>query len=347
MPLYVLVAGALLPEEAAAKMAATCNTTALATRLQYGRVTALTVPDAGDDAHWNWLWVRFGGRGMPVTAPYALRALQASRWMPGSSICWAEPVHFALARDHVLVHTLGAAPLTVAECLGLAAEATAAACEHGAQLIVAQAKHWFISFNPPWSLRARLPRPISTHDAQDALPDGPDAMRWRRLLTDIQMRWHRLPLNEAREADGRPTVNGLWLYGGGLWQPLAARPFAAVAADDLTVRGWALASGLDCDAVTSANALPAGAADAETLLYRDDLAAAFHAQDWAAWASAFATLAAALDALLAQAFACGHREVTLLLAGRKHLRAVAVRPGDRLRLWRRNSMACLLAEGPR
>ncbi|MCX8005512.1 MAG: regulator, partial [Burkholderiaceae bacterium] len=162
--------------------------------------------------------------------------------------------------------------------------------------------------------------------------------------TDIQMRWHRLPLNEAREADGRPTVNGLWLYGGGLWQPLAARPFAAVAADDPTVRGWALASGLDPAAVACADALPPGAADAETLLYRDDLAAAFQAQDWAAWRTAFETLAAALDGFLARAFACGHREVTLLLAGRGHLRAVALRAGDRLRFWRATPTARLFAE---
>ena len=48
------------------------------------------------------------------------------------------------------------------------------------------------------------------------------AMRpWRRLLTEIQMTWHAHPVNEAREAAGRPTINALWLYGG-------ARPWAGL-----------------------------------------------------------------------------------------------------------------------
>ncbi|MCX8005513.1 MAG: hypothetical protein N2688_11255, partial [Burkholderiaceae bacterium] len=310
MALSVLVAGALLPQEIAAELAATCDATALAARLRYGRTATVEVPNAEGAAHWGWLWTRFGGHGVPVTAPYALRALDADASPSRGSLWQAEPVHFALARDHVLVQPLAGAPPTDAECERLAAEATAAALEHGARLIVVDARHWFFCFDPPWSLVARLPCPASARDAEDALPDGADARRWRRLLTDIQMRWHRLPLNEAREADGRPTVNGLWLYGGGLWQPLAARPFAAVAADDPVVRGWALASGLDPAAVASADALPPGAANVEALLYRDDLATAFQAQDWAAWRAAFEALAAALDELLARAFTCGHREVT-------------------------------------
>ncbi len=43
---------------------------------------------------------------------------------------------------------------------------------------------------------------------------------WRRLLNEIQMVWHDHPVNQARQEQGQPTVNALWLYGGAQpWTP--------------------------------------------------------------------------------------------------------------------------------
>ncbi|HZF25483.1 MAG TPA: hypothetical protein VEZ88_04430 [Steroidobacteraceae bacterium] len=49
-----------------------------------------------------------------------------------------------------------------------------------------------------------------------ALPSGPGSAPLRRLLTEVQMWLHDHPLNEKREQRGLPTVNGLWIWGGGV-----------------------------------------------------------------------------------------------------------------------------------
>ena len=41
------------------------------------------------------------------------------------------------------------------------------------------------------------------------------AKRWRKIQNEVQMRWHIHPVNEARDANGLPTINSIWLYGVG------------------------------------------------------------------------------------------------------------------------------------
>jgi hypothetical protein len=48
------------------------------------------------------------------------------------------------------------------------------------------------------------------------------ALPLTRWLNEVQMFLHGHPVNEAREACGKPVVNSLWLWGGGR-QP-AAQP---------------------------------------------------------------------------------------------------------------------------
>ncbi|MFO8025628.1 MAG: hypothetical protein R6U90_10795, partial [Thiohalophilus sp.] len=38
---------------------------------------------------------------------------------------------------------------------------------------------------------------------------------WRRLMNEVQMLLHDHPVNQQRAAEGRLTVNSLWLWGGG------------------------------------------------------------------------------------------------------------------------------------
>ncbi|MCZ7655242.1 MAG: hypothetical protein M5R42_14705 [Rhodocyclaceae bacterium] len=45
------------------------------------------------------------------------------------------------------------------------------------------------------------------------LPQGDDAREWRRFINEAQVLLHNHPINMAREAEGRPTVNSLWPWG--------------------------------------------------------------------------------------------------------------------------------------
>ncbi len=48
------------------------------------------------------------------------------------------------------------------------------------------------------------------------LPEGPEARRWRSLLSEAQVILHQHPRNAERAARGLPTVNSLWCFGGGV-----------------------------------------------------------------------------------------------------------------------------------
>lgn len=60
------------------------------------------------------------------------------------------------------------------------------------------------------------PEDVLGDDLVEHLPAGDEGRRWRRLLNEAQVILHNHPLNERRMAQGRPPVNSLWFWGGGV-----------------------------------------------------------------------------------------------------------------------------------
>jgi hypothetical protein len=265
--------------------------------------------------------------------------------VPSDQPIWhADPVHFAFARDHILLTAFDtASAVRPEESRALAAEAAAILAGFGATLRVLDSSYWFLSFDPPWpplttvAFDAALGRSI-----EHVLPAGEAAARWRKVLTEIQIAWHQHPINQRREAAGAQTINGLWLHGGGVWRQLPQRPFATVATNDAVVRGWGLASGLPPSAVLPVEGKPAGATSA--LVYLPELHPRASQDDWDGWLDAIMRLDAEIDLHVQHAFARGFGDVTLVLTGRELVRTAVMRSSDGLRLWRRNPVAELLAE---
>lgn len=84
---------------------------------------------------------------------------------------------------------------------------------------------------------------LSGHYLDEYLPDGPEVRSWRARLNELQMLLFDHPVNERREAEGLPPVNGLWFWGMG--PALEALPHTAdqVASDEAVLRGIAALSG--------------------------------------------------------------------------------------------------------
>ncbi|MCA0395690.1 MAG: phosphoglycerate mutase [Proteobacteria bacterium] len=79
----------------------------------------------------------------------------------------------------------------------------------------------------PWRWYLRLPRearlPVFTEpdealgtDLFDHLAEGSEGRRWRLLASEAQVVLHNHPWNARRQAAGRPPVNSLWFWGGGV-----------------------------------------------------------------------------------------------------------------------------------
>jgi len=340
----VVLPGALLPAPVAPLVLDAASTPWLARVLPKAQAGPAQAIDTADAPHLDWLWRRFGGRGEPVTAPYALRALDADA--DTGAQCWhVDPVHLALTRDRLRVTPLDEAAFTAEEEAILASHLQAALQEFAADAAPRLHRHqgrWLLSLARPWSLRATSLDGAVAQSAHEHWPEGADAQAWRRLLTDVQMRWYTEPVNEAREARGQPPVNALWLHGGGAWSALPARPFAAVASHDPVLRGWALASGVSAESLHGEGELPAPRGD--LLSIRHGLQAPARFEAWGQWRERLAAIDAQLRDLHARSFDAGYDELALLLAGRRQVRTIRLRRRDGLRFWRRTPAAALLAE---
>lgn len=72
---------------------------------------------------------------------------------------------------------------------------------------------------------------------------GPDAARLQKLAMEIQMLLHDHPVNEAREERNQLPINGLWFWGGGIYQQPKS-DFDRVLANDFTATALARAAGI-------------------------------------------------------------------------------------------------------
>lgn len=88
-----------------------------------------------------------------------------------------------------------------------------------------------------------------------ALPRSKQARQWLSLWSEAQMVLHQSPVNQARQARGQPTVNSVWLWGGGNLPTPVDNTHTAVYADDPFAQGLAKALNILCLPLESSAAI--------------------------------------------------------------------------------------------
>ena len=105
-----------------------------------------------------------------------------------------------------------------------------------------------------WYLRlmreARLPTMASPEEALgadlfDHLPEGQEGRRWRALLSEAQVALHQHPLNAQRQAAGKPPVNSVWFWGGGVSPDHVTTSHELVQSNEVTLRALAKSAKVD------------------------------------------------------------------------------------------------------
>jgi len=74
---------------------------------------------------------------------------------------------------------------------------------------------WFARVEHAPRLVTRPPEVALGASLAPYLPTGPDAARWRRWQSEVQMLLFENPVNRGREQSGRVSVDSVWLWGGG------------------------------------------------------------------------------------------------------------------------------------
>ncbi len=98
-------------------------------------------------------------------------------------------------------------------------------------------------------------------DLFDYLPQDSEgaagmARRWRTLLSEAQVVLHNHPWNARRAAAGKPPVNSVWFWGGGVLPDHVASKSAAVQSDEDVLRALVTASAATLSALPPRFTLP-------------------------------------------------------------------------------------------
>jgi hypothetical protein len=111
--------------------------------------------------------------------------------------------------------------LDPADSAALVAALNAHFAGDGITFVAPRADTWFVRGGIPIALSTRPLAVVAGRMVRDFMASGPDAGQWRRWQSEIEMLLHTHPVNAAREAQGKRSVNGVWLSEGGVATPAA------------------------------------------------------------------------------------------------------------------------------
>jgi hypothetical protein len=153
--------------------------------------------------------------------------------------------------------------LSVADCETLLAPLKPLFGDEGFPISAPVPQRWYLML----PREARLPEFSPPEDAlgddlESHLPPGDAGRRWRRLLNEAQVILHNHPLNAERIARGKPPVNSLWFWGGGVLPDSVRCGTASVHGDEILLRGLTELSKLSVHPIPSAYSARLRAGDA-------------------------------------------------------------------------------------
>jgi hypothetical protein len=274
-----------------------------------------------------WLFESFGLEDQPLSA--GALTLLAHGSQPGAGLlARADPVHFQLLRDRIV--------LVPSAAFSVTGEEAAALCEslnrHFAgrlRIEPVEPDRWCATLaeeielpvESPFDMAGRAVQPGRAGDA---------------LLNEVQMVLHEHPVNEAREARGEPAVNSVWLWGGGRAPDKAQGPWHSVSAGDPVARGLARLAAIRArDLPASADAwLDRSPEDGRHLVVLDALRAPLALSDATGFARRLEDLERTWFAPLLSALRAGRIGMVSVHVPEAGSSFEAIR-GDLRRFWRR------------
>lgn len=210
--LTLIVPGLIWPPQALTDLTHGLELPAFTTLLGYGQLTRGRQTDA--------YAALASALGLPCPLPVAALRAQASGHATRSDdwLC-LDPVNLQPGTDRVVVGNPEKLALTGIEAHQLAAALAPTFSSFGTLQVLAPT-NWILQLAEPSRSAAETtprftPLPDSIGRAATPLPSGAPYRLWHAALNEAQMVLHTHPVNQAREAAGRPVVNSLWPWGGG------------------------------------------------------------------------------------------------------------------------------------
>lgn len=204
-----------------------------------GRMSSLPLPAMPLE---NWLCDAFGVAPNP-DLPMGALSLLAEQGEPGDAY-WlrVDPVHLEPQRDQLV--------LVDGEQLAIgrteAEQLIAALNEHfavtGETFHAIDPRRWYARMNKPLEIITRPLSAVAGRGISTRMATGYHASKLSQFMTEAQMLLHSHPVNQTREAQGQPTINSIWPWGGGRLPAIVERPFSHIWSSNPVAQGLARAS---------------------------------------------------------------------------------------------------------
>lgn len=167
----------------------------------------------------------------------------------------SDPIHLAVERDQLILTESSTFTLSHAESESLIATLNQHFSADGLYFYAAHPLRWYLKLEHPPAVSTQGLYQVAGHNIHAHLPHGPEKLRWRALINEVQMLLFEHPVNVARENKGEAPINSIWPWGGGILPQATVCPFEQVWTNDT------LASGLAMSSKALHQALPANALD--------------------------------------------------------------------------------------
>ncbi|NTV70395.1 MAG: hypothetical protein HGA71_09635 [Azonexaceae bacterium] len=266
----------------------------------------------------------------------------------GHWLC-ADPVHLRFHHERIVLADAGAFDLDVDEAHAITAALNSEFADIG-RFHVATARRWYLQLNSTVNEKFAPISTIAGRRLDSDLTDknGP-LNRW---LNEVQMFLHGHPVNARRQAEGKPAVNSVWLWGGGPLPEISSPNFSTVCSDNPLAIGLALTAGIEappCPASLSALLADADAGPNDNqLVVLDSLLPPVLYENSEDWRNTFAALESNWFVPLRAALGSKVDTLTIVAPTIYGQLTWTLRGKDRWKFWRKShplqSMAKALAE---
>lgn len=272
-------------------------------------------------------------------APDAWLSYQADTGrVPAASLLLAAPVHMRPDRSRLVLFDADSVDITQTEADELVQYLNRHLIEQGMQLEVVRPSRWYLHLSASPQIQCTSLQAAMGQDVDACLPRGVDARRWHAFMNEVQMLLHATEVNQQREMRGRPTLNSLWLWGGGAAIAPVAHAWQRIWADDAVSKGLAQLNRVQSSPVPeSAQSWLQQAEGDRHLLVFEGLQKAVAYGDIEAWVNQLEALEAHWFAPLRSTLRTGRLQQLTLEAGNG--RCIEISRWSIWKLWKRSHAA--------
>jgi hypothetical protein len=154
----------------------------------------------------------------------------------------ADPVNLQEDQNYLMMSFPSALDLDAAEVKALSDSINEHFAEDGWRLEVVDQQRWYLGLDKNPDIQTTPLWRVVGRDVFNLMPVGNNSRQWHAWMMEMQMLLYNHTANQARIGQGKATVSGLWVWGGGEL-PLLQRSDILLRGDSLFMQGISRHSG--------------------------------------------------------------------------------------------------------